>query len=232
MSDPQERWSIAGRMSIQQGSAGEEEGPPHRAGRADRAGQRMTTTALTHSVPSRVASHEEVRDMRRRITALLLGVAVLGTTFIVGQQAAVAEPSKTDELHKANQHPEITWQIRVRTGNHWRAGTDAMVYFRVYGSNVPNVYPGHQYFTVSLNAARQDRINGEWLERNTTQRFDVKSFDLGHISLIEVWRGNEGFNPSWFLGSVSTWSPTRGESIYFTFNKWIEAGKWTKPEGH
>jgi PLAT/LH2 domain len=169
--------------------------------------------------------------MRRRITASLLGAAVLVATFAVGQQAAVAEPSKADEvrkadkLRKAEQH--IQWSVKVRTGSYQFAGTDANVYLRIFGSNVSNWHPRKWGFFDAHIVGRRHHL-GDWLEQGSVDTIGFTYNDPGHVSDIWVWRDNAGWSPSWYLGSITFQHPVHGDRI-FSYNTWIPSGQWTRP---
>lgn len=124
--------------------------------------------------------------MRRRITALLLGAAMLVTTFAAGQQAAVAGPSKTD------QHP---FKATFQTGYGRGAGTDALVRLHVWGRGIPHEVD-HYYWDLNTE--------GRAMERGTTWEYSLTSpIDMGVITKVCVQRlNNSGFGPDWHLRTV------------------------------
>jgi hypothetical protein len=174
--------------------------------------------------------------MRQRITTLLLGVAVLGTTFIVGQQAAVAEPSKVDEAHKAAQlykADEVVKPVKGRTTDQERrkyilrietrgggdeSGTDANVWLRLSGTKIPKwVFrvPSHG----PLLAA------GRWTE------YTFEAPDLGHITNVEVWVDNSGSSPNWNLSTIEIHSPFGFGWTIRTYGGWLTPNVWNQATG-
>ena len=152
--------------------------------------------------------------MRRKLTATLMGVAMVAmlvATLATGQRAAVAEPAETDQAAKADQL--VWWNIVVRTGNYRFAGTDARVFVRVFGTGTATRTP--PWHDVEL------QTHGRLLERNTTWTYPILSHDVGHVSRVCLWRTNDGFGPDWYVRSVSV------KDQLFTFYQWIPSGQWT-----
>jgi hypothetical protein len=176
--------------------------------------------------------------MRRRITALLVGAAVLGTTFIVGPQAAVAEPSKVDRVHKAAQPSNAcraqtpskvfkpvkgrttdqnrTWSLRVRTGSGAEAGTDANVWLRLFGSGRHDLY-------VPSHGRLLDPDRWVWSE------YHCQAPDLGPITSVWVWVDDAGASPNFFLDTIEILSPFTERWTVWKYNRWLIPNAWNMP---
>jgi len=144
--------------------------------------------------------------MRRSITALLLGVAALTSTFAIGQQA-IAKPSG----HQSGRHGdanEYTNEIYVRTGSRASAGTNAPVWLWAQGTR-GTIGP------VLLPSA------GRLLTRRHFDHYQVDSHaSLGRISRVCLFRRDGGVNPSWFVDDVKV------NGVGSRFANWIPNGRW------
>jgi hypothetical protein len=137
--------------------------------------------------------------MRRRITALLLGLALLTTTFALGQQTATAEPSVSSQ--------DTT--VSIRTGGFWGSGTDARVFIALFGTSA--TYTGEL----------PDTTTGPNLERDTTTTYHLPTGNLGDIGTVAVFRYDDrGDHPEWYLGSVTA------KGKIFNFSRWIPVRTW------
>jgi PLAT/LH2 domain len=142
---------------------------------------------------------------------MLLGVAVLITTFAVGQQAATAQ---------APADPTIT-RVTIRTGTDWQAGTDARVWITLHGTK-------HTLWDQPLNT-----WVGTAMERGTHITYYLQTVppkDLGNIRQVCLKSNDAGLNPSWKVGSVTIWNHHNRDGRIFSFNGWIPGGghKWCR----
>lgn len=138
--------------------------------------------------------------MRRSITALLLGVTALASTFTMGQQA-IAKPSK---------HRLVTNDIYVRTGSRTAAGTNAPVWLFVKGKG-----KGTTIGPVLLPSA------GRLLTRSRYDHYQVDSrVRLSGISQVCLFRRDGGVSPNWFVERVDI------NGVGSRFARWLPNGRW------
>jgi PLAT/LH2 domain len=140
--------------------------------------------------------------MRRRITTLLVGTALLTTSLGIGQQPAIADTTK-----KARS-AAVWYNITMRTGDVRYGGTDDDVFIVLYGSR------GRSQVVEVDNA--EDNF-----ERNKTDLFRVLLNDIGVVNRIGVYRNGDQTNYSrWNLAYVIVNGRT---ASYYT---WIPADTW------
>jgi hypothetical protein len=132
---------------------------------------------------------------RRRITALLIGVAAL-TTLMVGQQGAWADPATAQDVYNG----------QVRTGTKSGAGTDANVWVYVNGSD-------------GTFGPLQLDTTGARMEANAADNFSFTA-DLGELQRVCLYRDDAGASPSWYVRFVTIDDEDFSFERYIPSEKW------------
>ena len=145
--------------------------------------------------------------MRRKLSAMLLGIAMFSIAFASGQQPVTAEPSKDA---RATAQPYL---IYVRTGNVSGAGTDANVYVQLFGTsgNSP---------VLELESNQND------FERNDLGGYSFTLNDLGTVNRVCLWRNEAGLGDEWNVAYVTVAPRSTPGQWTAPFNGWMPAYKW------
>ena len=104
--------------------------------------------------------------------------------------------------------PEVTYKVRVKTGDRRGAGTDANVFVELYGDKGKS---GEKKLDNKLNN----------FERNAEDLFGITCIDVGTPTKIRVRHDNSGFGPSWFLDKVIIHSEKDFKDYFFLCGKWL-----------
>ena len=104
--------------------------------------------------------------------------------------------------------PEVTYKVRVKTGDRRGAGTDANVLIEIYGDKGKS---GEKKLDNKLNN----------FERNKEDLFGITCVDVGTISKIRIRHDNSGFGSSWFLDKVIIHNEKDSQDYYFLCGKWL-----------
>lgn len=120
----------------------------------------------------------------------------------------------------------IQYQIKIKTGSSFLAGTDSDVYVRLVGDNGTTD-------EVLLNYGMTNQFNtrGNPFE---TKGYDVGVFnfnkDVGRIKRIEVRTKRAGAGADWQLSTIEVvpmYNTTETEKVKFDINQWIVNSAWT-----
>jgi hypothetical protein len=104
-----------------------------------------------------------------------------------------------------------TYRVNVYTGNldsGARAGTDANVFIRLYGSN------GSSDELMLDNAANN-------FEQGAVDTFSLHLRDLGELMKVRVGHDNSGDKPGWFLDRIAVRNEDSDQEWTFPCSRWL-----------
>lgn len=103
----------------------------------------------------------------------------------------------------------FAYGLHIRTGDKWRAGTDANVTFTITG----------------VNGVASKTVMTQLIKRMESDSWDwvtIPSDNLGALISVTVQRDNHGNAPDWFLDRIEIRSVRFGVNAHAVFNKWID----------
>ncbi|RDD42008.1 Lipoxygenase homology domain-containing protein 1 [Trichoplax sp. H2] len=104
---------------------------------------------------------------------------------------------------------EMTYTIRVITGNKFGCGTNANVFINMYGEEGDS----------GERQLKKSETHTDKFERNQEDVFKISCLSLGELKKIKIRHDNSGFRPAWFLDKVII---EVGESKYqFMCDRWL-----------
>ncbi|XP_059165226.1 lipoxygenase homology domain-containing protein 1-like [Physella acuta] len=113
----------------------------------------------------------------------------------------------------------VEYKILVKTGNKFKAGTNANIFISLFGSRGT---------TGRIPLPHQDKNS---FERGSKDEFTVTSFNVGRVNSIEIGHDNRGIMAGWFLDYVIVTQAVAavdenivkpGSTTYrFDYNNWI-----------
>ncbi|CAF3703956.1 unnamed protein product, partial [Rotaria sordida] len=116
-------------------------------------------------------------------------------------------------LKTAAQHlDKTTYNVRIKTGDIFRAGTDADVHLKIFGENGDTDKIQLRTANNTSNKFEQGRID------HFTFEFD----DLGKIQHIIIGHNGKNIGAGWFLDWIEIDIPMRGELYRFVCNRWLD----------
>ncbi|KAI8774235.1 lipoxygenasey domain-containing protein 1 [Biomphalaria glabrata] len=109
------------------------------------------------------------------------------------------------------------YEIKVTTGDHWAADTDANVYVLLYGSNGDS---GKRFLKRSKTKKRK-------FQRGTDDIFTIKAVDLKIIDSVVVGHDGKGQGSGWFLKHliVTDLSSPKKEKYVLPCGRWLDDGE-------
>ncbi|KAL3317121.1 Lipoxygenase y domain-containing protein 1 [Cichlidogyrus casuarinus] len=113
-----------------------------------------------------------------------------------------------DKTSRVTIQKTTEWLISVHTSDLKLAGTDALVYCKLYG-----------------NTAATDTIpltgEGKHFHQNSQNEFRTKIPNIGIPTKLRIWHDNTGPAPGWHLDYVKFKDLTEGAEYLFTCNHWL-----------
>ncbi|XP_061672103.1 LOW QUALITY PROTEIN: lipoxygenase homology domain-containing protein 1-like [Syngnathoides biaculeatus] len=150
----------------------------------------------------------------------------LGNKYFFKCDARVPSASKKDRFQtfecyksaesfasKVRKLVPVKYETIVTTGDVKDAGTDADVRITVYGVNGDS------------RRRRLRKKNRNLFERGQTDRFAVKTLDLGELLRVKVEHDNSGANHGWFLERVEVTNTANSVTTVFQCAKWLDKAK-------
>ncbi len=111
---------------------------------------------------------------------------------------------------------ERTYIIEVFTGDLPESGTNANVFFTIYGEN-------SDLGEIEL-AESKTHLNK--FERNQVDKFVIVSQkDLGYLNSIKIRHDNKGVMPDWYLSKVIITEKEAKKKFTFLCGKWLSTNK-------
>jgi len=102
-----------------------------------------------------------------------------------------------------------SYEITLKTGNEYWAGTSAQIYIKLYGENKTS--------DKIVLQTKPDQI-----VRDSEEKFSINAGkNLGAVRKIEVGHDNTGKSAGWYLQQVTVLSGQSNKVYYFYINKWI-----------
>ncbi|PIK54821.1 putative lipoxygenase-likey domain-containing protein 1-like [Apostichopus japonicus] len=114
---------------------------------------------------------------------------------------------ETKNMRKTRKQKQV-WNAMVTTSDTSNAGTDANVFFCLYG-----------------NKGKSDDVplenRSDTFERGETDEFKVETADVGKPYKLRVWHDNAGRGPGWHLDKIVLENVTTKKSYTFKCNRWL-----------
>ncbi|CAF4048737.1 unnamed protein product, partial [Rotaria sordida] len=107
---------------------------------------------------------------------------------------------------------KTTYNIRIKTGDIFQAGTDADVYLKIFGESGD---------TDKIQLRTANNTSNKF-ERGRTDHFTFEFDDLGKIEHIIIGHNAKNFEARWFLDWIEIDIPMRGELYRFVCNRWLD----------
>ena len=110
----------------------------------------------------------------------------------------------------------ITYNIDIKTGTKFGAGTDANVYMILYGTEQTT----DQLWMKNSLTHKNDKF-----ENGNVDRFEHKLMDVGDIKKIRLGHDDSGPGPAWYVDHVEVEAPRLGRKWKFPVNAWFDKSK-------
>ncbi|XP_054628770.1 lipoxygenase homology domain-containing protein 1 isoform X1 [Dunckerocampus dactyliophorus] len=111
-----------------------------------------------------------------------------------------------------------TYQVSVRTGDMYKAGTDANVFLTIYGDLGDT---GERKLAKSEN-------NRNKFERGQVDKFTIEAVDLGQVFKIQIRHDNSMVGADWYLDQVEVLDVDTEEVYMFLCERWLSKKKEDK----
>ncbi|CAL1540914.1 unnamed protein product [Lymnaea stagnalis] len=110
-----------------------------------------------------------------------------------------------------------TYEVKVATGDHWAAETEANVHITLYGSNGDS----------GKRLLHRSRTGKKKFQRGTVNIFTVEAVDLKTLTSVLVGHDGKGQGAGWFLKHVilTDLSSARSEKYVFPCGRWLDDGE-------
>jgi len=104
-----------------------------------------------------------------------------------------------------------TYQIQIKTGADFEAGTDANVFLQLFGEKKET-----PKFELKYSISHTNKF-----ERNNLDVFNLDSEDVGKFTKVLLGHDNTGLGASWFVDYVEIYDQATGECAKFPCGKWL-----------
>ncbi|XP_015232597.1 PREDICTED: lipoxygenase homology domain-containing protein 1-like isoform X1 [Cyprinodon variegatus] len=125
---------------------------------------------------------------------------------------------KTTEIEVEDALETHTYQVSVRTGDMYGAGTDANVFLTIYGDLGDT---GERKLAKSEN-------NKNKFERGEVDKFTIEAVDLGQVFKIRIRHDNTMVGADWYLDQVEVQDMETEEVYMFLCERWLSKKKEDK----
>ncbi|XP_047236335.1 lipoxygenase homology domain-containing protein 1 isoform X3 [Girardinichthys multiradiatus] len=125
---------------------------------------------------------------------------------------------KTTETEVEDALETHTYNVSVRTGDRYGAGTDANVFLTIYGDLGDT---GERKLAKSEN-------NKNMFERGEVDRFTIEAVDLGQVFKIRIRHDNTMVGAHWYLDQVEVYDVETEEVYMFLCERWLSKKKEDK----
>ena len=103
----------------------------------------------------------------------------------------------------------FSYEITIKTGMGWTAGTTANVGLRLYG-------------TEEKSGSRHLSHDNKPFSRGKIDMFQIATVDsLGEITRIKIWHDNTGLDPAWFVSRIIVRDLQTKKRYYFLVDDWL-----------
>ncbi|XP_071394579.1 lipoxygenase homology domain-containing protein 1 [Centroberyx affinis] len=111
-----------------------------------------------------------------------------------------------------------TYKVSVRTGDMYRAGTDANVFLTIYGD----------LGDTGERKLSKSETNGNKFERGEVDKFTIEAVDLGQVYKIRIRHDNSVIGADWNLDQVEVLDEETEEVYMFLCERWLSKKKEDK----
>ncbi|XP_062273857.1 lipoxygenase homology domain-containing protein 1 [Scomber scombrus] len=111
-----------------------------------------------------------------------------------------------------------TYKVSVRTGDMYRAGTDANIFLTIYGDLGDT---GERKLLKSENSKNK-------FERGAVNKFTIEAVDLGQVFKICIRHDNSMMGADWYLDQVEVLDVETEEVYMFLCERWLSTKKEDK----
>uniref|UniRef100_A0A7N8X1A0 Lipoxygenase homology domains 1b n=1 Tax=Mastacembelus armatus TaxID=205130 RepID=A0A7N8X1A0_9TELE len=125
---------------------------------------------------------------------------------------------KTTETEVEDALETHTYKVSVRTGDMYKAGTDANVFITIYGDLGDT---GERKLAKSEN-------NKNKFERGEVDKFSMEAVDLGQVFKIRIRHDNSMMGADWYLDQVEVLDVETEEVYMFLCERWLSTKKEDK----
>ncbi|XP_061586231.1 lipoxygenase homology domain-containing protein 1 [Cololabis saira] len=125
---------------------------------------------------------------------------------------------KTTETEVENPLEIHSYKVSVRTGDMYKAGTDANVYLTIYGDLGD---------TGERKLAKSETSKNKF-ERGQVDKFSMEAVDLGQVFKIRIRHNNSIGGADWYLDQVEVLDVDTEEVYMFLCERWLSTKKEDK----
>ncbi|CAI9555467.1 unnamed protein product, partial [Staurois parvus] len=111
-----------------------------------------------------------------------------------------------------------SYSVSVYTGDIYGAGTDANVFFTIFGD----------LGDTGERKLSKSETNKNKFERGQVDKFYIEAVDLGTIFKIKIRHDNSMLNPDWYLERVEILNEVTEETYMFLCERWLSTKKEDK----
>ncbi|XP_071750893.2 lipoxygenase homology domain-containing protein 1 [Centroberyx gerrardi] len=111
-----------------------------------------------------------------------------------------------------------TYKVSVRTGDMYRAGTDANVFLTIYGD----------LGDTGERKLSKSETNGNKFERGEVDKFTIEAVDLGQVYKIRIRHDDSVIGADWNLDQVEVLDEETEEVYMFLCERWLSKKKEDK----
>ncbi|KAM3867839.1 lipoxygenase homology domain-containing protein 1 [Diretmus argenteus] len=111
-----------------------------------------------------------------------------------------------------------TYQVSVRTGDMYGAGTDANVFLTIYGD----------LGDTGERKLSKSETNSNKFERGEVDKFSIEAVDLGQVYKIRIRHDNSMIGAGWYLDQVEVLDLETEEVYMFLCERWLSDNKEDK----
>eukprot|EP01121_Diplochlamys_sp_Union-15-3_P013545 TRINITY_DN4215_c0_g1_i1.p1 TRINITY_DN4215_c0_g1~~TRINITY_DN4215_c0_g1_i1.p1 ORF type:complete len:964 (-),score=265.67 TRINITY_DN4215_c0_g1_i1:44-2935(-) len=108
--------------------------------------------------------------------------------------------------------PLSLYEVSVVTGDRRYAGTDANVFFTMYGAAGDS----------GVRKLNNPKNSQNMFERGQTDVFGIECVELGDLSKIRIGHDNSGVGSGWFLDKIIVKNLRTSKNYYFLCGKWLD----------
>ncbi|XP_060788698.1 lipoxygenase homology domain-containing protein 1 [Neoarius graeffei] len=111
-----------------------------------------------------------------------------------------------------------TYEVSVRTGDMYGAGTDANVFMTIYG----------ELGDTGEHKLSKSETNRNKFKRGAVDKFSIEAVDLGQVFKIKIRHDNSMIGADWFLDQVEIVDTDTEEIFMFLCERWLSKKKEDK----
>uniref|UniRef100_A0A3B4YR02 Lipoxygenase homology PLAT domains 1 n=1 Tax=Seriola lalandi dorsalis TaxID=1841481 RepID=A0A3B4YR02_SERLL len=126
---------------------------------------------------------------------------------------------KTTETEVEDALEAHTYKVSVRTGDMYRAGTDADVFLTIYGDLGD---------TGERKLAKSENNKNKFERGEQVDKFSIEAVDLGQVFKIRIRHDNSKMGADWYLDQVEVLDLETEEVYMFLCERWLSTKKEDK----